>query len=110
MFGEPKEGSKKPGALIVSLMSKKDGGDEKEAPGEPAKDASKDVAEPEHEDGEQEEGQALAANMLDAMKTDDPSSFYAAFTALMDHHLAKDDKGEEPDSGPLLPSSGDDEE
>ena len=108
MFGEPKEGNKKPGALIVSLMSKKDGGDEKEE-GEPAKDASKDVAEPEHEDGEQEEGQALSANMLDALKTDDPSSFYAAFTALMDHHLAKDDKGEEPEDGPLL-SSGDDEE
>jgi hypothetical protein len=104
---EPKDG-KKPGGLIVSLLSKKDGDDEKAPPGAEKGMPDKAMPEPEPEDPEQHEGEALASRALDAAKSDDPKSFYEAITGLMNHHLAKDDK-EEPDDGPILPS-GDDEE
>ncbi len=97
---KPMEG-KKP-SLIMSLLADDKAGKgpkEKMGPGEPTED----------EDEAPDEGESLSANLLDAMKTDDPSSFYEAFCALMDHHLAKDE--DEADAAPsdrLLPSLADD--
>lgn len=97
---------KKP-SLIVSLLGKKGS-----PPGggldEPKGPMDDDM--PDEGDGG-DEGTQLAGKLLDAQKMDDPSSFYDAFCALMDHHLAKDeDDGEAPKSDRLLPVPGADEE